>query len=375
MKRYLLCCGDANNPTTHGGLSFFLLQAGVASGLLQGGLALDPQRLRCYRRLWNVAQLLRTGRAGGFQYSSIFRQLMMAQAGLPQDEPVALLSHFPMLPCYPWPDCWEVGFYIDATTSQVFYDYFKGIRIAKGFRERVLRHERLSYQNSRAVICRSQWAAKSLTSDYGIDSSKVQVVPGGANLDESQLALLSKPDAPYPPASDRPLRLGFLGKEWRRKGGPFLLRLADSLIYRGIPTVIRTIGPSPNKLPRHPALQPLGFINKLSEMPRFVSEVKSWHFGTLFSEAEAFGISSRECLRLGVPMLAHSIGGIPSTMTSDGCGQLFEPHPSPKDVADCVAGLIEPYSDYLSLRAALSRRWKEFTWATAAEKLATILNK
>ena len=371
--RHLLCCGDATDLATWSNTPYFLLQAGLSQGWLQGGLKLQPEHLRRRGRLWNLRQWLRSGKAGGYQYSPGFTRALMAQAQLPSEQPLALLSHFPLLPAWPWPTAWRVDFYIDATTRHVFNNYGSGERLAPGYRSQVLERERLAYQQAGDIVCMCQWAADSVIGDYGIDPAKVHVVPGGANLDEAQLAQLPLAEPPSPPSAQQPLRLGFLGKEWQRKGGPFLLELADALQQRGIPTVIRAIGPDPAALPVHPALQPLGFINKQTDTALFVAELQSWHFGTLFSEAEAFGISNRECLRLGVPVLAHAVGGIASTLPDAGCGQLFPPHPGAAEVADWIAARLTPYEGYLAWRAALAPRWREFTWAAAAEQLAAIL--
>ena len=374
MKSFLVCCGDSTDPRVASGTPFFLMQAGLRQGLFQKGLALDPLQLRWFRHLWNLRQLLYSGKYGGFQYSSSFARALLAQGKLPADQPLTLLSHFPLLPSWPWPQAWRVDFYIDATTRQVFSDYGSGERLAPGYRSRVLERERQAYQRAGVIVCMCQWAADSLITDYGIDPSKVHVVPGGANFDDVQLAQLPPAPPPPPPSAQQPLRLGFLGKEWQRKGGPLLLQLADILQQCGIPTVIRAIGPDPASLPFHPGLQPLGFINKQTETARFVAELQSWHFGTLFSEAEAAPRSNLECLRLGVPVLSHAVGGIASTLPDAGCGQLFAPHPSATEVADWIEERLTPYEAYLAWRAALAPRWREFTWASAAEQLALILN-
>jgi glycosyltransferase involved in cell wall biosynthesis len=208
-----------------------------------------------------------------------------------------------------------------------------------------------------------------------VELSKVHVVPAGANLEEALLRSLPTSLQPAPPSFAEPLRLGFLGKEWQRKGGPLLLQVAEVLSARGIPTVVRAIGPSAESLPAHPCLQPLGFLDKRHDTARFVAELRSWHFGTLFSDAEAFGISNRECLRLGVPVISHAVGGIPSTLPDEGCGQLFPPHPTPNAVADWIASRLSPYQGYLHWREALAPRWPEFTWAAAAEKLTALLHQ
>jgi glycosyltransferase involved in cell wall biosynthesis len=373
MNHHLLCCGDATDPATASNTPYFLLQAGLKQGLLQAGLALHPQQLRRQGRLWNLKQALTTSKAGGFQYSRTFTRALLAQASLAADQPLALLSHFPLLPCHPWPSAWRVDFYIDATSQQVFADYGSGERLAPAYRQQVLERERQAYRQAGAVICMCQWAANSVINDYRIDPTKVHVVPGGANLNEAQLAQLPSTPLPPPPSDEQPLRLGFLGKEWQRKGGPFLLEVAQALQQRGIPTVIRAIGPAPAQLPSHPALQPLGFINKQGDTARFVAELRSWHFGTLFSDAEAFGISNRECLRQGVPVLAHAVGGIASTLPDGGCGRLFAPHPSAAEVADWISTRLTPYGNYLVWREELAPRWQEFTWEAAVKQLAMIL--
>ena len=96
--RHLLCCGDATDLATWSNIPYFLLQAGLSQGWLQGGLKLQPQQLRRRGRLRNLRQWLRSGKAGGYQHSPGFTRALLAQAQLPADQPLALLSHFPILP-------------------------------------------------------------------------------------------------------------------------------------------------------------------------------------------------------------------------------------------------------------------------------------
>ena len=284
-----------------------------------------------------------------------------------------LLSHYPLLPPFPWPQNWEVSFYIDATTRQVMEDYGAGSRLAPGFQRDVLLREQAAYGAAEAVITMSEWAAESVRCDYGIPSARVHVVPGGANLDEQALAALPPAQLPPAPSIQSPLRLGFLGKEWTRKGGPFVLALAELLTQQGLPAVVRAIGPQPAELPASPQLQPLGFINKRTAMEAFAKELRSWHFGTLFSSTEAFGISNRECLRLGVPVLARAIGGIPSTFSGDGCGQLFEQGAAVEEVAAWIRAQLSPYDRYLVMRQQLAAHPLDFSWDASARQLCEIL--
>lgn len=372
MNRYLLCCGDATDAATWSGIPASLLAAGQRVGLLQGGLALQPGALAHRRRLWNLQQLLRHGRPGGFQYSQGFARALLAQQPLPAP-PLALLSHMPLLPLHPWPAGCRVDFYLDATTRQVFDDYEVGRRLAPAYRRQVLARERQALQAAGAVVTMAPWAAASVINDCGVDPARVWVVPGGANLDEALLQAQPPGPPPPAPADEAPLRLGFLGKDWLRKGGPFLLQLAEALAVRGLPTRVRAVGPDPAVLPHHPCLDPVGFLDRRHHGPAFVAELRSWHFGTLFSRAEAFGIGNRECLRLGVPVLAHAVGGIPATLPDAGCGMLFPAHPTPTAVADWIVQRLTPYAAYLAWRRDLAARGAEFTWAVVAARLQELL--
>ena len=376
MSHQLLCCGDATDLATWSNIPYFLLRAGKRQGLFHSGLVLRPEHLRWQRRLWNLQQWLRTGRPGGFQYSRWFLSSLWRQAQLPplpETEPRRLLCHYPLLPPVPWPSPWRVSFYIDATTRQVMEDYGAGSRLALGFQRDVLLREQLAYGAAEAVITMSEWAAESVRRDYGIPSARVHVVPGGANLDEQALAALPPAQLPPAPSVQRPLRLGFLGKEWNRKGGPFVLALAEALTQQGLPAVVRAIGPQPDELPASPQLQPLGFINKRTAMEAFAEELRSWHFGTLFSSTEAFGISNRECLRLGVPVLARAIGGIPSTFSGDGCGQLFDQRAAVEEVAAWIRAQLSPYERYVAMRQQLAAHPLDFSWDASSRQLCEIL--
>ena len=376
MSHQLLCCGDATDLATWSNIPYFLLRAGKRQGLLQSGLVLRPERLRWQRRLWNLQQWVRTGRPGGFQYSRWFLSSLWRQAllpPLPENEPRRLVCHFPLLPPVPWPSPWRVSFYIDATTRQVMEDYGAGSRLAPCFQRDVLLREQAAYGAAEAVITMSEWAAESVRRDYGIPAARVHVVPGGANLDEQALAALPPAQLPPAPSVQSPLRLGFLGKEWNRKGGPFVLALAEALTEQGLPAVVRAIGPKPAELPATPQVQPLGFINKRTHMEAFAKELRSWHFGTLFSSTEAFGISNRECFRLGVPVLARAIGGIPSTFSGEGCGQLFEQGAAVEEVAGWIRAQLSPYERYVAMRQQLAAHPLDFSWDASARQLCEIL--
>jgi glycosyltransferase involved in cell wall biosynthesis len=367
-NRVLTVVGNPNQINTWSGTPYFFLKAGQSWGFIGSGLPLEPEKLRLNRILWNLVSFLKTGESGGFQYSQAFLNQIFAQVKL-DTEGVEFISHFPLLPPQPKQKKWLVNYYIDATLKQNFEDYGLAAKVSRQVREVALQQEQENYLHAERIICMSHWTATSVVQDYNISSSKVHIIPGGANLREDLL-----PDIDIKtniPESLSPLRLGFIGKNWQRKGLPLILRVAEVLHQRGIAVEVAVMGVSPQDLPKHSLMKPLGFVNKSNDLERFVELVSQFHFGCLFSLAEAFGISNLECLRLGVPVLATRTCGIPDTVP-EGLGFLFEPGSSPKIIADLLESFVNNPNEYYQLRDQVAARAEEFTWQRTVEKFIKV---
>lgn len=369
FNRYVTVVGDPNDINTWSNIPYFFMKAGQRTGFLDGGLPLKPEKLKLQRWGWNLWTLLRTGAYGGFQYSPYFLDRLFDQvdADPAQD---AFISHFPLLPPNPAERGYRVSYYLDATLTQNFDDYGVAQNVSPPVREQALKQERRNFQHADHLIGMSAWTARSFVEDYDMPPEKVHVVPGGANLREDELPEVVESTAPD---DLQPLRLGFIGKNWQRKGLPFLLDLADALERRDITTEVYAIGPKPDALPKHSCLRPQGFIDKASDLPQFVDTIRSLHFGCLFSSIEAFGISNVECLRLGVPVLGTDVGGIPDTVP-EGCGFLFAPDAAPDAVADRLTPFVERPSRYHTLRDRIQTQSASFTWDRVIEQFETIWN-
>ena len=242
------------------------------------------------------------------------------------------------------------------------------------YKDKVIKRERLNYFNAKNIICRSKAAKISLIKDYKINKKKISIVPGGANLDLRKIQREKLLNIPLDPKNNKPIILGFIGLDWNRKGGEFLIKLAEFFKKKEVPLEIRVVGPKKNNLPNHSCLKYIGFIDKSLELEHFIKEVTSWHFGTLFSKAEAFGISNRECLLLGVPVICHDVGGISSTLPESDFGKLFEANPNPSKVYEWIMNILTPYSKYILLRKKIFDNFDLFTWNYSVSCLKEILN-
>ena len=154
-----------------------------------------------------------------------------------------------------------------------------------------------------------------------------------------------------------PLRLGFIGGGWERKGGPVLLDVGDDAPEMGHSVEVIVIGPPASiRFPPIRRSAPMGFIDKSRDLPRFVELVRSFHFGCLLSRRdEPFGISTLECLRLGVPVIGTTVDGIPETVPA-GAGLIVPVEHTGEEIAETLDALLRAPEDYSRMRAAAQER-------------------
>jgi len=323
-------------------------------------LALKPAKLKTQRILWNLLSLLTTGEKGGFQYTSYFLRSLFRQANLGNGE-IEFISYFPLLPPPPWEPEWQVNYYIDATLKQNFVDYeIQNIASSK-VQQKALTQERKNYQAAERIICRSCWAANSVTQDYGIDPQKIHVILPGASIPDVLAAKAIQSLKDPVEIKMQPLRLGFVGVDWQRKRLPYLLDVAQHLDSRKIPVEVVAIGPDPKKLPKHALLHPIGYMSKQENIEEFIELMTSFHFTCLFSSVEGQGQSILESLRLGVPVLGARTGGIPDSIP-EGLGFVFDLEAPPSAVADLLESFVKNPSLYQTLRQRVVSRVEEFSW-------------
>jgi glycosyltransferase involved in cell wall biosynthesis len=134
------------------------------------------------------------------------------------------------------------------------------------------------------------------------------------------------------------------------------------------------IGHESSALPSHPALRAMGRIDKSRDLARFIELVRSFHFGCLLSpEDEAFGLSTLECLRLGVPVIGTAVGGIPETVPEN-AGLIVPSEHSGKEIAELLDAVLRDPDRYASMREAARRVAGHQTWDRTASEFLTLLD-
>jgi glycosyltransferase involved in cell wall biosynthesis len=188
---------------------------------------------------------------------------------------------------------------------------------------------RRAFHAAAALVPWSEWARRSLIDDYGADPDRIRVLAPGAAPSFLELGR-RRLEAERPSAPTEPVRVLFVGGDWRRKGGPLLLEA-----LAGLPAGSWQL----DVVTREPVPPTAGVTVHHGVGPNSADLLQ------LFGEADLFVLPSLgECL--AVVLMEATAAGLP-VITTD-VGALGEA------VVSGETGLIVPPKDVSALRLALA---------------------
>lgn len=362
--------GDVLDINTHSNLPFFFFNEGKRQGVFTDALRLDLSEFKWKRRFWNLKQLVLGRGIGGFQYSTNFLTALERQvpSDLLHSCIITFSQVFPRATSIPADG--ELVCYIDATMRDLVDNPSYGIKLPPYILQRALDQERQNYHAASHVVVRSSWIIPTLVDYYGVAPAKITHVLPGANL--MLPPNWTPPTIPGRPGVDRDLILGFVGKDWRRKGLPFMIKVQAELARRGHKVRIRVVGSRPPDLADNAAIEITGFINKHSGMDRFVHAISTCDIGCLFSSSEALGISTLEFLRTGVPVAGFYHQGLKDTLL-EGASLRFNIDTRPEEAADIFERFISDEGLQDEMKAKALHYSNEVTWGACVGRFKKLL--
>jgi glycosyltransferase involved in cell wall biosynthesis len=168
-------------------------------------------------------------------------------------------------------------------------------------------------RRSAAVVCWSEWAARSYVDDYGVPRERTRVIPPGVDV------AAWAPPAQRPTRGER-VRLLFVGADFGRKGGDLLLDVwrhhladlcelhlvtkADISSQPGV-NVYRTFSPNDREL------RALYHYCDALVLP---------------TRGDCFSLASIEAMAAGLPVITTAVGGIPEIIEDQASGYLIPPN-------------------------------------------------
>ena len=237
--------------------------------------------------------------------------------------------------------------YTSDATFELMRDYYPGFT---GFGESYAAGgneiEGRALRMSKAVIYPSEWAARSARKFYGVDPSRIHVVPYGANLD-----VVPDRDAVRRAKTSDRCSVLLLGVDWERKGGPIAYEAVHGLRERGIDATLTVCGCTPPEAFRAPWLRVVPRLDKSDpaqqrELSRLLLEA---NFLLLPARQECYGIVFCEASAHGTPSIAADTGGIGGAVARGRSGVLLPRDAGAGQYAATIASLFADRERYRGL--------------------------
>ncbi len=374
------CNGDSDDISTWSGIPHYLLRAGRASGFLKAGLDLRLGNIEWKRKIWHAGRILRGERPRGFQYSSSFLRELGRKTveECRRLELTEVISHYQLLPApFLLEHSIQTSYYIDTTLQELFTTHDMLSWLNTGVAREAIEAEAAGYQAASRVVTMARWVRSSLQDAYGVATDRIHTVLPGANLPEDSVNKFLDETGPAKGpdrfTSERPFRLGFTGKDWRRKGLARLTAAVEILNRAGIPTVVVVIGNMPREYEGHPHIRQAGFIDKFREVDRFIETLASCDLGCAPSHEEPMGIAPLEYLRLGIPVLCTAAGGLIDVCDAAGpASLLLGKDATAEEIASALANLARNPDARQFMRDCAWKRKEYFRWERTVLELQDI---
>jgi glycosyltransferase involved in cell wall biosynthesis len=266
--------------------------------------------------------------------------------------------------------------YSDATHHSLFstHNYYTGI--SRNTLHDANRIQSKSLKRASKSIFSSGWAAKSALEYYKGDPNRIVTIPFGANI-------FNEPNAEDVVASIKNrtlnrINLIFIGVEWERKGGVFVLEVLSELLQTTKYVNLKIFGCNPSipiELKKYVSVE--GFISKADiDSDRLYRSLSEAHFLIVPSNAECYGLVYAEASAYGVPSIARNVGGVSSVVRNGINGYAFDASISASTVASYIIDQTSTPDKYNELAFSARRLFEsDLNWNIAGKRLVAEINE
>jgi glycosyltransferase involved in cell wall biosynthesis len=265
-------------------------------------------------------------------------------------------------------------FCADATFANVVDAYDEYRNCAAEYVRKAHAQEHRALATCAAAVYPSHFAARSAVDDYGADPRKVHVLPFGANVRVPSPAEVT---AMICSRSLDPLRVLFVGRDWKRKGGDIVVAACEIARRRGCRLTLDIVGPEglPEPLPEFARSH--GQLLKSDPRQRRQLEGLLARTDLLFmpSRVENYGIAFSEAAAYGIPSLGSAVGGIPTVVRPGLSGHVLPADSPPEAYAAVLCECAGDRDRYRGLSRS-ARRFHDdhLTWERFADRLLGIMD-
>jgi len=275
-----------------------------------------------------------------------------------------------------------IVYFLDATFIQLSKDYPAYSNLPDWNHRQAMQIEFNALHKSNHIIVSSEWAKNSVVHDYNIDPEKVSIIGLGANMikipDINELKLLVAKRI----IEKEPIKLLFIGKNWKRKGGEYALNAFVSLNNMDIKTTLTIIGTVPPELPEDygQLLQIVPSLDKNDEEDflQLYKHFEDAHFFILPTRGDCTPIVFCEAAAFGLPVITTDTGGVKDVVKDGVSGIVLSMDASGTEYAEAIKNLYLETEHYKKMAYQSRERydniinWK--TWLNNTMKVLENIN-
>ncbi len=277
-------------------------------------------------------------------------------------EPDLIIGLFVCWPLYGLRPGSRLVYFTDGTSKQINESYYYFQARSEGYHRACQTIERQTLERSKIIGVAAEAAKRSCVNDYGIDPSRVRVIPMGANVfPESPLRDASGVTAP----GRHDLRLSMVASDIRRKRTDFAVEVVERARAMGWNATLHLIGTPTARARASSAVKCLGPLRLSSEADRkrHQQTMRDCHLMILPSEAECYGIAPAEAAHFARPSVVSEAGGLPDVVLHERTGLVMPMRASALDYAAALVGLVSDEARYRAMcEAALDRAQSVLNW-------------
>lgn len=232
--------------------------------------------------------------------------------------------------------------------------------------------ESMALEKADLIVASSEWNARSVIEDYGMNPQKVHVVPFGANMSTppSEVEVLRRKKSSH-------CRLLFVGADWERKGGSIAFETLLKLEEMGIAAELIICGCTPPAMFSHQNMRVIPFLDKRDEKQREKLEklLMQSNFLLLPTRGDCTPIVFCEASAYCLPAITANTGGVAGVIRDGENGFMLPFSARGAEYAEVIANVYredQRYADLVkSSRAAFDHRLNWDAWGRSMCQLIT----
>ncbi|UKO97154.1 glycosyltransferase family 4 protein [Nostoc sp. UHCC 0870] len=242
--------------------------------------------------------------------------------------------------------------WIDTTLTELINFFPHMNNLCQETKSNIYKMEKAALEKCKLLIVTSKWAVETVVKTYGIDKSKIHVIPRGANIEIKPARTFADITELVKSRGEKICKLIYSGVDWQRKGGDIALAVAKQLNKMGLETELTIIGCQPSfEEPLPSFVKPLGYISKNQPdgLARMCKLIGDSHFLILPTKADTNPHVLVEANAFGVPCLTTNIAGIPTVIRDDINGKTFAVDAAIEEYCHYIVKYLTHYHEYEQL--------------------------